>query len=191
VKSVIDGDILLFPTDTVVGIGCRYDAENSIARLREIKGIKQTVPFAVLVSSPEQLSLLKIRRSKISNLLISRFWPGGLTIVMTSENKYPCCGDGNAIGVRMPDSDLLREIIETGGIPLVATSANLHGKPSPRKLEDVDKLIKDQVDCIIDFPVQHIGLPSTVVKLEAGEPRILREGAVPSAEIMEMLKEAV
>jgi len=190
-RCIRNGEIVLFPTDTLIGIGCRFDSDAGIARLRSLKNIKESAPFAVLISSPDQLSLMKIRRSRVSNLLISRFWPGGLTIVMTSENNYPCCGEDNSIGVRMPDSDLLCEIIKIAGVPLAATSANLHRKPAPRKIEEVDKSIVKGVDCVMDLPVRLVGLPSTVIVLEAGEPKILREGAVSSAEIIEAVKEAV
>ena len=189
-KCIKNGDILLFPTDTVVGIGCRFDSEEGIDRMRSIKEIKESVPFAVLISSPEQLEKMKIRRSRISNLLISRFWPGGLTIVMTSEIHYPCCGEANAIGVRMPDFDLLCRIIEIAGVPLAATSANYHTKPAPKKIADVDPSIIKKVDCVVDFPARLVGLPSTVVRLEAGEPKILREGAIPSKEIFETVRDA-
>ena len=190
-KCIQKGDIILFPTDTVIGLGCRFDSPDGIARLRQIKDIRQSTPFAVLISSQDQLRMLNVRRSRKSNVLISRFWPGGLTIVMTSENNYPCCGEGNSIGLRMPDFDILRKIIDKAGVPVAATSANFHGKPAPRKMEDVDPAIVKKADCVFDYPVRPVGLPSTVVKLEAGEPRILRDGAIPSGEIIEILKEAV
>ena len=190
-KSIQDGDIILFPTDTIIGLGCRFDSPEGIARLREIKDIKKSTPFAVLISSDEQLKMLKVRRSRKSNILISRFWPGGLTIVMSSENNYPCCGNGNTIGLRMPDFDILRTIIETAGVPLAATSANFHGKPAPKRMADVDPVIVEKADCVLDYPTRLLGLPSTVVKLEAGVPKILRDGAIPSAEIIEILKEAI
>lgn len=190
-RHVKNGDVLLFPTDTVMGIGCRFDSEEGIARLRAIKEIKDSVPIAVLISSMEQFEKLNIRRSRPSNILISKFWPGGLTIVLSSETRYPCCGDGNTLGLRMPDFDLLRKIIEKAGVPLAATSANHHGKPPPRRMEDVEQSVVDRVDCTIDLAMRAIGLPSTVVRLEAGEPRVLREGAVSSGEIHEALEEAV
>lgn len=189
-KCVKKGDIILFPTDTVVGVGCRFDSADGIKKLRSIKSIKDSTPFAILISSPEQLDRLRIRKSRLSKLLISRFWPGGLTIVMSSENSYPCSGEGNTLGLRMPDFDLLRKIIEMAGVPLAATSANRHGRPAPKKLSDVEPSIAEMANCVLDYPVRCIGMPSTVVKLEAGEPRILREGAVPSEEILETLRES-
>jgi len=190
-RCIKNGEVLLFPTDTVVGIGCRFDSEEGISRMRSIKQVKETAPFAVLISSPEQLEQMKIRRSRISNLLISRFWPGGLTIVMTSENHYPCCGEDNAIGVRMPDFDLLRKLIEIADVPLAATSANYHSKPAPKRIADVEASMVKKIDCVLDFPARLVGQPSTVVRLEAGEPTILREGAIPSKEIFETVRETV
>lgn len=190
-ECIRNGDILLFPTDTVMGIGCRFDSEEGIARLRSIKGSNESIPFAVLISSEEQLETLEIRRSRFTNILISRFWPGGLTIVMSSEENYPCCGEGNSIGLRMPDFDFLRKIIEKAGVPLAATSANFHGKPAPKRMKDVDRSIVENVDCVMDFPARLLGTPSTVVKLEAGEPKILRDGAIPSSEILDAFGEVI
>ena len=182
------GSVMLFPTDTVAGIGCLFDSNDGIARIRDIKKIKEENPLAVLISSPEQLDALKIRRGKIVNSLIEKLWPGGLTIVLSSENSYPCGGEGNTLGLRIPDADLLRKIIKEVGQPIVATSANLHGDPAAPGIDDVRNEIVEKVDYVADLPIKGVGLASTVVKLEAGEVRIIREGAVASDEIYNAMK---
>ncbi len=185
------GKIALFPTDTVVGIGCRFDSEEDIARLRAIKGIKDSDPIAVLISSMQQLDSLRIRRSRLSNLLTMKFWPGGLTLVLSSDDRFPCSGAGNSIGLRMPDVDSLRKIIEMAGVPLAATSANLHGWPAPGRMEEVDVSIVKSVDCTFDIPARLVRLPSTVVRLEGGKLKIIREGAIPSSDIYDAVAEEV
>ncbi len=188
-EAIRNGQVVLFPTDTVVGLGCRFDSEEAIERIRAIKGIKETSPMAVLISSAAQLEDLKMRKSLYFNILSKKLWPGGLTLVITSENHYPCSGAGNTLGLRMPGSDLVRKIIELAGVPISATSANLHGKSAPRLMADVDRKILDAADCVFDLEIKSVGLPSTVVKIEAGQIRIMREGAVPAGDIMEAVAE--
>jgi L-threonylcarbamoyladenylate synthase len=179
---------MLFPTDTVAGIGCLFDSIEGISRIRDIKNIKSDNPLAVLIPSVSYLDSLKIRRGRIINRLIERLWPGGLTIVLSSENNYACSGEGNTMGLRIPDADLMRKIIKEVGKPIVATSANFHGDPPPPQIEDVRPEIVEMVDYVVDLPVKGVGLPSTVVKIEAGDIKIIRRGAVSSKEINEAMK---
>lgn len=180
------GNVVLFPTDTVVGLGCRFDSHEGIARIRQMKGIVEKNPLAVLISDEGQLDELRIRRSRLSNALMKRFWPGGLTIVMTAEESYPCSGERNSLGLRMPDVESLRRIIEMVGVPIAATSANLHGEPAPVILDDVQEAIRKHVDCVIDLEVVPNGLPSTVVKIEGGVLRVQREGSITEQEILDV-----
>jgi L-threonylcarbamoyladenylate synthase len=172
-----------------VGLGCRYDSEEGIARIREIKRIKESSPLAVLISSLDQIDELEIRKSKIFKNLAEKLWPGGLTIVISSEKTFPCSGNSNTIGLRMPDSDVLCEIIEKTGHPLAATSANFHGKPAPKLLKDVDPEIIKKADHQIKLPIKPIGLASTVITIEAGDIRVIREGAIPKTDIIAALSE--
>jgi L-threonylcarbamoyladenylate synthase len=183
-----EGAIILFPTDTVVGLGCRFDYGESISRIREIKGIKTENPFAVLISSLDDLDDLNVRKSRVFNRLVEKIWPGGLTVVLSSENNYPCCGEGNTLGLRMPDNDFIRKIIKMVGKPIAATSANFHGISPPARIEDVDSRIAKKVDYVLELPVKGVGFPSTVVKIEAGEVRIIREGAISAEEIFDVAR---
>ncbi len=175
--------VVLFPTDTVVGLGCRFDSAEGIAKIRKIKGIMDRNPLAVLISSEQQLDPLKVRRSQLSNLVMSKFWPGALTVVLTSEQAYPCSGEGNTLGLRMPDVDFLRKIIDMVGVPLVTSSANFHGQEAPARLKDIDGALRAMVDHEIDFDLNPVGLPSTVVRIEGGVLKILREGAITKDDI--------
>jgi L-threonylcarbamoyladenylate synthase len=182
-------DVSLFPTDTVIGLGCRFDSVAGIANIRKIKGITDHNPLAVLISDLKQLDILKVRRSRLTNLIIDNFWPGALTLVLTAEVAYPCSGEANTIGLRMPDADFLRKIIDLAGCPLATTSANAHGRPAPSRLEEVNETFRAMVDHVIDYEMTAIGLPSTVVRIEGGNFRILREGAVTLDEISSVVGE--
>lgn len=188
-EFIKQGKVALFPTDTVVGIGCRFDSKEGIARLRAIKDIKDSAPVAVLISSAQQFGILRIRRSRLSDLLAEKFWPGGLTLVLSSESRFPCSGADNTLGLRIPDVDSLRKIIEMAGVPLAGTSANYHGLPAPGKMEEVDSSIVKKVNGIFDIPASPLGLPSTVVRLEDGELTIIREGAIPARDILDTVAE--
>jgi L-threonylcarbamoyladenylate synthase len=188
-RKLKNGSVGIFPTDTVVGLGCRFDSEEGIARIREIKGIKDSSPLAVLISSEDQLKMLKVRKSRFFNKLAEKLWPGPLTIVATAEDGYPCSGKGNTLGIRIPDSDLLRKIIEKAGVPIAATSANLHGQPAPKTIEEVEDEIADSADCKIDLPIKSLGIPSTVTAIVAGEIKVIRVGGVEEAEIFAALSE--
>ncbi len=179
--------VVLFPTDTVVGLGCRFDSEEAIAKIRAIKEITEKNPLAVLISNEQQLDILKVRRSPLSNLLMRKFWPGGLTLVLTSEVNFPCSGERNTLGIRMPDSEFLRKIIDMVGAPLAATSANLHGRPAPAAMSDVSSSFRAMADHVIEFEMAPNGQPSTVVKIEGGILRVLREGAVTKREINDVI----
>lgn len=182
------GSVILFPTDTVAGVGCLFDSPEGISRIRELKKIKTENPLAVLIPSIDYLDSLKIRRGRIINRLIESLWPGGLTIVLSSENNYACSGEGNTLGLRIPEPDLMRKIIKKVGTPIVATSANFHGDPPPAGIKDVRPEIAEMVDYVADLPIKGVGLPSTVVKLEAGEIRIIRKGAVSTDEIEQAME---
>jgi len=179
--------VVIFPTDTVVGLGCRFDSVDGIARIRQIKRITAKNPMAVLISEYEQLDMLQVRRSKLSNFLMQRFWPGGLTIVLSSDLEYPCSGQGNTLGVRMPDVDFLRRIVSALGVPIVATSANIHNHPTPARIEEVETSFRKKVDRVIKFDVKPNGLPSTVVRIEGGILKVQREGAITQQEIFQSM----
>ena len=186
-KYYNDDSVVLFPTDTVVGLGCKFDSTGGIERIRNIKGTAAKTPLAVLIANDKQTDFLKIRRSRIANLLMEKFWPGGLTIVLSAEQAYPCSGDGNSIGLRMPDSELLRKIIEQAGVPLAATSANLHGQPPPAQMANVQEDLRKMVDHVIEFEIRPSGSASTVVRIEGGHVKIIRVGSITEREIFDAM----
>src|SRR5581483_2517520 len=143
VKKAIEvlkqGGIVLLPTDTVFGICCRIDRQDSLERLFATKkrDEKQAVP--ILVSSTDMVKEYVLPFSEDVERLMEKHWPGGLTIVLPykKEKVLPLVtGSSDLLGVRIPDFLPLFQIIDTLGVPIVGTSANFHGVPSVSHWKD-------------------------------------------------------
>lgn len=169
-QIIKNGGIVIFPTDTVYGIGCRFDDIDAVNKLYRIKNTPENQPFPILVSGIDQVKKIA-KISEIANDLIHRHWPGGLTIILPAKN------DSKKIGFRMPKSKLLLLIIKKVGVPIIGTSANFHGANTSAKFEDLDpKLIK-----LADYVIKGECLgkvESTVVDATVAPPKILRRGVV-------------
>lgn len=172
--------IIIFPTDTVMGIGCRIDSEEALRRLFEIKkrDFSQAVP--VLVSSIEMVKEYVSTFPKRVEELMEKYLPGGLTVVLPckKEKVLPLIrGNGDTIGLRIPDYPMIRSIIENLNTPIVGTSANFHGKPSAVKAEDLDEELIKLVDYVVPGDALG-GQSSTVIDCSTENWKILRQGAV-------------
>lgn len=165
-----NGGVVIFPTDTVYGIGCRYDDKDAVDRIYKIKSRSNSQPFPVLVSSVKQVERLVIITPSAREL-IEKYWPGGLTILLKTK-------DNQKIGFRMPDHQEILSMINLVGVPIIGTSANFHGQPPPASFKKLDpKLIK-----LADFVLKGKsggGIESTVVDITTGKIKILRQGAAP------------
>ncbi|MBI3955086.1 threonylcarbamoyl-AMP synthase [Candidatus Gottesmanbacteria bacterium] len=175
------GGIVVFPTDTAYGMGCRIDDENAVKKLFALRRRPETQATPVLVDSIEMAEkyfvsplLDNVRR------LINKYWPGGLTIV------YPCKTElvpslvragGQNLGIRMPDHKIVLSLIKKLGAPLLGPSANFHSKPTPYAFEDLDPELSKSVDCVIEGVCKKM-LASTVIDCSVTPWKVLREGAV-------------
>ena len=165
-----NGGIIIFPTDTVYGIGCRSDNPSAINRLYHIKGTPKDQPFPILVSNTDQVAKL----AKINNnaeKLMAKYWPGALTIILRSKKG------ASKIGFRMPDSNLVQSLIDKIGVPIIGTSANFHGKNTPSSFEELDPQFIKLADFTVKGKCQK-GIESTVVDTTINPPKIIRQGAV-------------
>ena|SRR3989344_3782546 len=164
------GGIVIFPTDTVYGIGCRFDDKDAIFRLYKIKKTPTTQPFPILVTNLSQVKNLAII-NKTGAELIKKFWPGALTIILKSKN-----GKGK-IGFRMPDPELVRSLIDGVGEPVIGTSANFHGYPTPKSYKELNPDLIKLVDFVMEGECEG-GVESTVVDATFDPPKVLRRGAI-------------
>lgn len=159
------GGIVIFPTETVYGIGCIASNLDSVERIYKIKNRPRNNPLTLHISNIDMLEgyvSLPIRPD--IRKIIDRFMPGPLTIVLDASGTYNSRrGDSlNTIGIRMPSGAAARRLIELTGEPLFATSANISGKPSSG-LSQMDRLLVDAAGCIIESDIDSSGLASTVL----------------------------
>lgn len=175
------GGIVIFPTDTAFGIGCRIDKVEAIQKLFKIRKrpISQATP--VLVSSIDMAKEYFANIPKdVEEKLIKKYWPGALTIVLpVKENKVNdlVTGGSKSIGIRMPNNLNVLKIIEGVGVPILGPSANLHGEKTPYKIEELDISLVDQVDYVLDEKAGGLEA-STVIDCSQKPWKILRNGAI-------------
>lgn len=162
------GGVIIYPTDTVYGIGCKWDNYAAIARIRNIKNSKQYFP--VLVANIKQAHEV----GKISPLVLhlaNQYWPGGLTIIVKSVKS------DEKIGIRMPASETVKYLIEKLGCPIIGTSANFHGQKTPKSANELDPRIVNFADYVVQGECE-VGIESTVIDSTVTPIKIIREGAV-------------
>ncbi len=168
VDIIKKGGVIIFPTDTVYGIGCKWNNSAAIARIKNIKSSNQNFP--VLIENIKQAHEIgKISPQALH--LMNRYWPGGLTILVKSRHS------DEKIGIRMPASKTVKYLVEILGYPIIGTSANFHGKPAPTSSKELDPRIINFVDFVIKGECEQ-GIESTVIDSTVMPVKIIRSGAV-------------
>ena len=182
VEAIGEGRPVVLPTDTVYGLCTSPLAPESLSRL---KGRGPDQPIALLASDVDILLELV---PELPEAVLHELLPGRLTLILPNpEHRFPLLAGArpDTIGVRVPQlrGAALRIVTRAGAV--AATSANVHGGPDPRRLDEVPEEIRSEAVLIDGGELP--GTPSTVVDLTGNEPKILREGAVPAAEVFERL----
>ena len=188
VAALRGGKLAVVPTDTVYGLAASLE-ERSARRLYEAKGRDANQPTALVASSLETLlELLPELRGRVERV-VRTLLPGPYTLVVPNPaRRYPWLtgASPDAIGVRVPElTGPARRLLDRVGA-LTATSANVPGGPDPRTLAAVPDQIRRAADALLDGG-ELAGTPSTVLDLTGPEPRVLREGAAPSAEALRLV----
>lgn len=186
-QTVKTGGLVVYPTDTVYGLGCDPFNVEAVKRVFRVKGERKK-PLPILASGIEHVEKIAYL-SKDARKIVERFWPGPLMIIVPKKPTLPnivTCNLGS-VGVRVPKHDLAIQFISLSNGLLVGTSANKTGKkPALTASEAAEQLGKD-VDVILDVGPTSIGVPSTVIDLTSEKPRILRKGSVDSKDIHSFL----
>lgn len=186
------GKLIVYPTDTVYGIGGIITNEETIKNIYKAKDRSFSSPLIALVSDIQKIEKIAIikeeNRDRIEKL-IKKFWPGGLTIILESKEIVPpiMISNGKTVGVRMPDHEIALKIIESAGGILPTTSANISGEATPRSYDELDKKFTDRVDIVIDGGKCPIGTASTIIDLSSSDIKILREGAISKEDIEKVI----
>jgi L-threonylcarbamoyladenylate synthase len=182
IEAIRAGRPVVLPTDTVYGLCADPENEAAAAEVARLKGRGERQPIAILARDVERLLE---RVPELDERILRALLPGAYTLVLPNPaRRYPwLMGDRETIGVRVPELPAAAaEVLDEAGAVL-ATSANVHGGPDPKRLDDIPAEIRDACAALVDAG-ELPGTPSTVLDLTGDEPRILREGAVPAAEAL-------
>jgi len=186
IKTLIDGGILAFPTDTVFGLACIMD-KNAIAKVYAAKGRSFDKPLPMMCNSLEMIESVAYV-SETAKKLIRKFVPGAITLIFRKKDNvedYITQGK-DTIGIRVPDDAFILDLIKELNQPILVTSANISGNGSLLKWEDVYECMKDKIDAIVMEDARG-DKASTIVDV-SDEIRILRQGPISEEEIMEAIR---
>lgn len=180
-----NGGIVVFPTETVYGIGTNGLDENAVQKIYIAKGRNTGNPINLLVSNMEMINSISKDISEMEYKLMKAFFPGPFTIILNKNDIVPSIVTANqdTVGVRMPSGIIASKLVELAGVPIAAPSANISSKPSGTNFNDIYNDFKDKVDYIIDGGDSTIGIESTIVKVIDGIPHILRPGSITAEQI--------
>lgn len=183
------GSLVVYPTETFYGLGALSTLPAALARLGDAKLRPAGKPLPLVAADAAAAFALWAEVPDEARVLAGRFWPGPLTLVAPAAHGLPgpltLAGE---VGVRVPGSILARELARAAGGPLVSTSANPSGGPAPASVDALDPDLLGRVDLVLDGGPTPGGLPSTVVRIGAGDPRLVRAGAVPWEAVEEALR---
>jgi L-threonylcarbamoyladenylate synthase len=179
------GEPVAFPTDTVYGIGVHGFQSEAVERLYGLKRRPAHMPIPLLLPDVAMVRATCTDIPPVLWRLAERFWPGGLSVVLYRSQAVPdaVTSGGATVAVRVPDHCWVRELGRQLGAPLAATSANLHGKPSPITADDVMGAFEGSLPLILDGGPCRGGVPSTVLDLAVAPPAILRRGPVTAQQL--------
>ncbi|MBM3944197.1 MAG: threonylcarbamoyl-AMP synthase [SAR202 cluster bacterium] len=190
-----DGGIVALPTDTLYGLAALATDEAAVRRIFVAKGRPQGMALPVLLAGTRQLDTYAADVPDVARKLAAKFWPGQLTLVVRKASNIPDAVTGGAgtVALRVPDSELVRDIVQRLGAPITGTSANRSGRPGLTTAEAVVKELDGLVDLVLDYGAgeQPGGQASTIVDVTGTPLRVLREGPVPLSEIEECCGEEV
>ena len=173
------GGLVVFPTETVYGLGASALDADAARKIYAAKGRPSDNPLIIHISSPEEAEKYCYVSPEYYRLA-EKFLPGPLTVIMPKKDVVPktVTGGLDTVAVRCPENEAARELIRLSGVPIAAPSANISGKPSPTSAAHVREDLDGKVDVIIDGGECKIGLESTIVKLDEGGATLLRPGAI-------------
>lgn len=185
------GGLVAFPTETVYGLGADALNEEAVKSIFTAKGRPSDNPLIVHIADKSDVKRLVRGITSDAALLMDRFWPGPLTLVMDRSDEVPgiiTAGLGT-VAVRMPAHPVALALIKLSGLPVAAPSANISGKPSPTTAKHVIEDLSGRVDVIIDAGSCEVGLESTVLDITVQPPVILRPGGVTPAQLGQVIKD--
>ena len=179
-RFIRSGELAAFPTETVYGLGADAFSASAVQKIYDAKGRPADNPLIVHIVESDQLDDVVADVPVYARLLMQRFFPGPLTLVLRKHPLIPSIvtAELDSVGVRMPDHALASTFLKACGAPVAAPSANRSGRPSPTAWQDVLEDLDGRIPCILRGGRAVLGLESTVVDCTGEQPVVLRTGAV-------------
>lgn len=185
-KALSQGKAIVYPTETVYGLGVDATNDKAVRMLFRIKGRSAGKPVSIALADIETAKRIA-HFNRFTDELARKFLPGPLTLVLKAKKRMPLIAPDGKIGIRIPDNTFLLCLLRTFGKPITSTSANLSGSKSAVSASEVDKKLLKSVEILIRAPRTRYMKESTVVDMTGKTPKILREGAISKNEIMGVL----
>lgn len=183
VAALKRGEVIVFPTETLYGLGAEALNQNAVADVFRLKGRDPSTPIPVLVSDHAMLDQLVATITPMARELIQCFWPGPLTLVLPARANIPkpLLNPSNGIGIRISSQPIAMELVKALGAPLTATSANPSGAEPARTLAEARNYFSESVNIFIDGGTLGSKTGSTVAEVQGDKLKIIREGEIRRA----------
>jgi L-threonylcarbamoyladenylate synthase len=180
VRIIKKGGLVVFPTETVYGLGCNALNKKAVARIFEVKKRDLGKPLLILIGQKGELKKYVKTITPLAKKLIKKYWPGPVTLVFQKSKIIPpaVVAGKDKVAIRLSSNKITQALIRESGLPLIGTSANLSGQNNINSPEEVIKQFRNKVDLIIDGGRTRQGKASTVVDVTGEKPVILRQGIV-------------
>ena len=176
---LISGGVIAYPTETLYGLGAKYDFEQALEKIFLLKNRPEEKALTLIIGNPEQLSLLADSISDIARELMHNFWPGPLTLVFKARkdiSRNLVLND--TVAVRIPGDSFALKLAKSIPFPLTATSANISNQPAAQDAETIIEYFNDKLDLIIDGGKTAGEPPSTIADVTGNLVKVLRQGVV-------------
>ena len=192
-ELIKEGKTVIFPTETVYGLGANALDENAVKKIYEAKGRPSDNPLIVHIYNKEEVYNLAKDVNEKAEIIMEHFWPGPITIILNKKDivPYKTSGGLETVAIRMPYHSIAREIIKQAGVPIAAPSANISGRPSPTKADHVYEEMNGRVSGIVLGGDSNFGLESTVLDVTTDTPMILRPGSITKEDLEKVIGEVL
>jgi L-threonylcarbamoyladenylate synthase len=191
VQALKRGDVIVFPTETLYGLGADALNDAAVEKVFQLKGRNPHNPMPVLVADHEMLHTLVAKVPTVARKLMERYWPGPLTLVLPGQKNIPkpLCNPTGGVGVRISSQPIATLLVNRLGRPLTATSANPSGEEPARTIQEAKKYFAGQIEVFVDGGILTSESGSTVVEVMEDSIRVIREGKINAYELQQVLGE--